>query len=219
MVFDRPTSKHHGHGKVSLGADRPASRQAATAATSAPFVSRQYLAEMQLKKDSRARAKGAEKANQIRTAWEYDAISKYAQLLHERPTLRPKQLRYEVRNWMDQNSKHPKRITDTMMLAALRRPENKSVLAEFKRVLETPARLCFDLRDDPAFQAAAVQQKRLIEAKYARAFDALVKSMAEFKIACINAGKTGDFASEIQRAAQVVRNKAPARAKRLPTKE
>ena len=167
---------------------------------------------MRLKKNSQARALGAERANRARTAWEEQAIAIYVQLLHERPHLTPKERRYEVTEWMNRNSTHPKRITDAMMLAALRRPETKSTLAALKEMFETSATsVTFSEEEDQEIWAAAAEITRFIDARYAQAFGSFVEATAVFRAACIEASKTDDFDSEVQRAVQVVRNKPPAR--------
>ena len=173
-----------------------------------------------MKKDSRARVKGAQEANQVRTSWEEQAIAVYAQFLHERPKLTPKERRYAVATWMNENSTHPKRITDAMMLAALRRPETRATLAAFKEMFETPSTdMAFTDEEEREISTAADELTRVIEAKYSNAFRKFAEAMAVFKAACIEASRADEFAAEVQRAIKVARDKAPARAKGGPAKK
>ena len=165
-----------------------------------------------MKKD--ARAKGAEMANQARSAWEEQALAIYAQFLHERPSLRPKERRYAVTTWMNENSAHAKRITDAMMLAALRRPETKATLVALKEMFEAPdTTLALSDEEERELSAVAEEITRFVEARYSHAFSEFVAATTVFRGACIEAGKTDAFADEVQRAVKVVRDKAPARTK------
>jgi hypothetical protein len=172
--------------------------------------------ETQLKKGRPARTKGAENANRARTAWEAQAIAIYAQFLHERPALKPKERRYAVTKWMNENSSHPKRITDAMLLGALRRQETEATLAAFKEMFEAPGTdMLLTNKEEAEITAVAEELTRFIETSYSQAFRAFVEATAAFRAACIEASKT-DFASEVQRAVQVVRDKTPARVKAAP---
>lgn len=179
-------------------------------------------AEARLKKNSHAQSKGAEKTQVIRNAWRDQFIAIYAQFLREGPHLPLKAIREDAINWMNENSAHPKRITDAMALAVLRQDETQYTLAAYResQVIRPDPALSKD-EEGELFDIAA-EMIRLTEERYSEAFQKFVAATIKFKVACIEAGRHDDledFLSEVQRAAKAACDKAPARIQKRPGEE